>query len=432
MSIETFLTPRGISAARSDIALSRPPRIGQYPMHQAMQACALCRGIFGAQLIRSLPSSTEQAWPRPSTNPRRIRRKPQPSATCSPASTSRSAAGRRKAARAHAPSAGEAGYTAKRHRGAGGAGAGAPPARHVYRRHRREGAAPSVRRGDRQRHGRGGGRPRRPASRSSSSADGFVTVTDNGRGIPVDPHPKFQNKSALEVIMTHAAFGRQVRLQGLRDLGRPARRRRLGGQRAVRRAGGRGRARPASSTGRRSRAASRRASCRTLGEAPNRRGTTVRFHPDPEIFGAKARVQARAPVQDGALQGLSVRRRRDPLVLRQALLAGIDDVPAKATFHFPGGLNDYLAADAARRDAGHPDIFAGKVGQDRQRTARVEWAVAWVADADGFVHSYCNTIPTPRAARTRPACAPRCCAACRTTPSASARASAPRRSPATT
>ncbi|MCK7475926.1 MAG: ATP-binding protein [Rhodopseudomonas palustris] len=89
----------------------------------------------------------------------------------------------------------------------------APPARHVYRRHRRAGAAPPGRRGHRQRDGRGRGRPRQPASRWNCHADGILTVRDNGRGIPVDPHPKFTDKSALEVIMTHAARRRQVRRQ---------------------------------------------------------------------------------------------------------------------------------------------------------------------------------------------------------------------------
>ena len=177
-------------------------------------------------------------------------------------------------------------------------------------------------------------------------ADGFVTVNDNGRGIPVDPHPKFKNKSALEVIMTHAACRRQIRFRGLRDLGRPARRRRVGRQRAVGAHGGRGRARAASSIAWRSSAASRRASWRKLGRAPNRRGTKVRFRPDPEIFGAKAHFRPERIVQDDALQGLSVRRRGNPLACAPELLRGVEDVPEKATFHFADGLKDYLSAPA--------------------------------------------------------------------------------------
>ena len=76
------------------------------------------------------------------------------------------------------------------------------------------------------------------------TADGFLTVTDNGRGIPVDPHPKFPKKIRARSHHVHAAFRRQVRLQGLRDLGRPARRRRLRGQRPLLAARGRGRAQP--------------------------------------------------------------------------------------------------------------------------------------------------------------------------------------------
>ena len=129
-----------------------------------------------------------------------------------------------------------------RHRGAGRARAGAAAARHVYRRHRREGAAPPVRRSDRQRDGRGARRPRR-LDRRQLSADGFVTVADNGRGIPVDPHPEVPEKIRARSHHVHAARGRQIQLQGLRHLGRPAWRRRLGHERALRAHGGRGRAR---------------------------------------------------------------------------------------------------------------------------------------------------------------------------------------------
>ena len=172
--------------------------------------------------------------------------------------------------------------------------------------------------------------------------------------------PRHPGRSASEIQEqvgarsdhVHAARRRQIQLQGLRDLGRPARRRRLGRQRAVRAHGGRGRARAASSTAWRSSAASRRASWKKLGSAPNRRGTKVRFQPDPEIFGAKAAFQARARVQDDALEGLSVRRRRNPLVVRQGTArAASTTCRRRRRSTSRDGLKDYLAADArtARR-----------------------------------------------------------------------------------
>ena len=145
---------------------------------------------------------------------------------------------------------------------------------------------------------------------------GFVTVTDNGRGIPVDPHPKFKNKSALEVIMCtlHAGgkFDSEVYetsggLHGVGvsvanalsdrmevDVWREQQHHHMAFERG----------KP-------------KGKLQKLGRAPNKRGTRVRFHPDPQIFGAEGRVPARARVQDDALESLSVRRRRNPLVLRQ-------------------------------------------------------------------------------------------------------------------
>ena len=129
-----------------------------------------------------------------------------------------------------------------RHRGAGRTGAGTPPPRHVYRRHRRKGAASSVRRSHRQRHGRGAGR----ACLLHRGRTGRRRISDRHR-----QRPRHPGRSASEISEevrarshhVHAAFRRQVRLQGLRDLGRPARRRRLRGQRPLLAARGRGRAR---------------------------------------------------------------------------------------------------------------------------------------------------------------------------------------------
>ncbi|MBV9533436.1 MAG: type IIA DNA topoisomerase subunit B, partial [Bradyrhizobium sp.] len=223
-------------------------------------------------------------------------------------------------------------------------------------------------------------------------ANGFVTVTDNGRGIPVDPHPKFPRKSALEVIMCtlHAGGKFDSRVYetsgGLHGVGvsvvnalssrlevEVAR-----GQRLYRMAFERGQP---------------RGKLEDLGKVSNRRGTKVRFKPDPEIFGAKAafkpqRLFKMARSKAYLFGGVEIR-----WSCAAELLKGVDDVPAQASFHFPGGLKDYLAGAIHADTLVHPDIFSGKSGRVGSH-GTCEWAVAWTADADGFLSSYCNTIPT--------------------------------------
>jgi topoisomerase IV subunit B len=225
------------------------------------------------------------------------------------------------------------------------------------------------------------------------SEDGFVTVTDNGRGIPVDPHPKFKNKSALEVIMCMLHAGGKFDSKvyetsgGLHGVGvsvanalsermevEVAR-----GQRLYRMAFERGKPKTKLQDG---------------GKAPNRRGTKVRFRPDPEIFGAKAhfrpeRVFKMTRSKAYLFGGVEIR-----WSCAKELLRGIEDVPEQATFHFADGLKDYLAETLASATLVHPDIFTGSAGKIGAHGA-VQWAVGWTADADGFLNSYCNTIPTP-------------------------------------
>jgi topoisomerase-4 subunit B len=223
-------------------------------------------------------------------------------------------------------------------------------------------------------------------------ADGFVTVTDNGRGIPVDPHPKFKNKSALEVIMTTLHAGGKFDSKvyetsgGLHGVGvsvanalserlevevwREQQHHRMVFERG----------KP-------------KGKLEKLGRVPNKRGTKVRFRPDPEIFGAKAgfkpqRLFKMARSKAYLFGGVEIR-----WTCAKELLRGIDDVPEDETFHFPDGLKDFLAAAIHNDTLVHPDIFTGKAGRTGSHGA-VEWAVAWTADADGFVSSYCNTIPT--------------------------------------
>ena len=262
------------------------------------------------------------------------------------------------------------------HRGAGGAGARPAPAGHVYRRHRREGAAPPLRRGDRQRHGRGGRRPRQ-LHRGRAGGGRLPRRHRQRPRHPGRPAPQVPEEVGARGHHDHAPRRRKVRLQGLRDLRRPARRRRLGGERPVRAAGGRGRARARRSTARFSPAACRSRSWKRSGRVQNRRGTRVRFRPDPQIFGEDARFQPRrlfkmARSKAYLFGGVEIRWRCAP-----ALLDGADKVPAEASFRFPGGLKDYLAREIEGRELVAEPVFAGKIHEARRpRLARMGGGVA--------------------------------------------------------
>ena len=191
------------------------------------------------------------------------------------------------------------------------------------------------------------------------TADGFLTVTDNGRGIPVDPHPKFKNKSALEVIMTTLHSGGKFDSKvyetsgGLHGVGVSVVNA-LSDHLEVEVARGRQLYRQRFSRG------VPQSRLEPLGEVHNRRGTKIRFHPDPEIFGKNAafepaRLYRMARSKAYLFGGVEIRWSCDPLLIKEK-----DPTPAKASFHFPGGLKDYLSASLGDEFQVTREIFAGK------------------------------------------------------------------------
>ena len=222
-------------------------------------------------------------------------------------------------------------------------------------------------------------------------ADGYLTVTDNGRGIPVDPHPKFKNKSALEVIMTTLHAGGKFDSKvyetsgGLHGVGVSVVNA-LSDDLTVEVARGRKLYRQRFSRG------IPQGKLEELGDVQNRRGTKTRFHPDEQIFGKgaafePARIYRMARSKAYLFGGVNIRWSCDPALIKEK-----DPTPAKGEFHFPGGLKDYLAASLGDEFQVTRAIFAGK-GEKQGGHGAVEWAVTWFG-GDGFVNSYCNTIPT--------------------------------------
>jgi topoisomerase-4 subunit B len=227
--------------------------------------------------------------------------------------------------------------------------------------------------------------------------DNWLTVRDNGRGMPVDPHPKFKNLSALEVIFTtlHSGgkFGGKAYQTsgGLHGVGASvvnalseamqvevARDRILWKQSYAR-------GKPTSKL-------------INAGPVQNRRGTTIRFKPDTEVFGpaqfSPARLYRLCRSKAYLFRGVEIRWVCDP-----ALLKAKDETPAEAVLHFPGGLRDSLEADIGEATRVLPQPWAGEADfppQPNGETAgKLEWAVAWLDGEDGFLHTYCNTVPTP-------------------------------------
>ena len=219
-----------------------------------------------------------------------------------------------------------------------------------------------------------------------------LTITDNGRGIPVDEHPKYPGKSALEVILTTLHSGGKFSGKayatsgGLHGVGvsvvnalstltriEVARNKELYAQEFSRGA-------PLGPL-------------QHLGGTPNRRGTSVTFIPDAEIFGEDAKfkparlfklVRSKAYL----FAGVEIRWKCAPSLASE-------EVPAEAVFQFPGGLADHLREQIGTRECVTTQFFSGSQDFPGEEQGRVEWAVAWPLWSDGSYSYYCNTIPTP-------------------------------------
>ena len=229
----------------------------------------------------------------------------------------------------------------------------------------------------------------------SLEAGNWLQVRDNGRGIPVDPHPKFKDLSALEVILTtlHSGgkFGGKAYATsgGLHGVGSSvvnalsdemevevARDRVLWRQRYAR-------GKP-------------QTKLENAGAVQNRRGTLIRFHPDPEIFASlqfsPTRLYKLCRSKAYLFRGVRIRWSCDPALMK------VGETPAEAVLHFPGGLKDSLQEDVGTAAMALPEIWAGEAelaaNAAGQAGGRAEWAVTWLDEGEGFLDSYCNTVPT--------------------------------------
>ncbi|MGA1807977.1 MULTISPECIES: DNA topoisomerase IV subunit B [Sphingobium] len=217
-----------------------------------------------------------------------------------------------------------------------------------------------------------------------------LTITDNGRGIPVDDHPKFPGKSALEVILTTLHSGGKFEGKayatsgGLHGVGISVVNA-LSIKTVIEVARNKELFRQSFSQGLPT------SGLEKVGAAPNRRGTAVSFIPDSEIFGEQkfkpAKLYRLARSKAYLFAGVEIRWKCAPELIG-------DDTPPEAVFQFPGGLADHLKEQLGDRECATTQFFSGN--QDFPGEAgRVEWAVAWPLWSDGSYSWYCNTIPTP-------------------------------------
>ena len=223
-----------------------------------------------------------------------------------------------------------------------------------------------------------------------------LTIIDNGRGMPIDPHPKFPDKSALEVILSMLHSGGKfdgkayATSGGLHGVGVSVVNA-LSVETVVEVARDRQLYRQRFSQGK------TLGPLEHLGGTPNRRGTSVSFVPDSEIFGEMlfkpARLYKLARSKAYLFAGVEIRWKCDAsLILDGDREAGL---PAEAVFQFPGGLADHLKEQIGTRECATADFFTGSQDFPGENQGRVEWAVAWPLWSDGSYSWYCNTIPTP-------------------------------------
>jgi topoisomerase-4 subunit B len=218
-----------------------------------------------------------------------------------------------------------------------------------------------------------------------------LTITDNGRGIPVDPHPKYPGQSALEVIMTTLHSGGKFEGKayatsgGLHGVGISVVNA-LSIETVVEVARAKKLYRQIFSQGK------SLGPVEEVGAAPNRRGTSVSFTPDASIFGEHnrfrpARLHRLARSKAYLFAGVEIRWKCAPELIG-------DDTPAEAVFQFPGGLADHLKEQIGNRECAAAEPFTGNQ-EFPDAQGRAEWAIAWPLWSDGSYSYYCNTIPTP-------------------------------------
>jgi topoisomerase-4 subunit B len=230
------------------------------------------------------------------------------------------------------------------------------------------------------------------------AAGNVLSVRDNGRGIPTDPHPKFPKQSALEVILTTLHSGGKFGGKAYET---------SGGLHGVGSSVVNALSEVLEVEVARDRVLYRQNFARGVpttklinaGPINNRRGTTIRFKPDPEIFGAQqfspSRLYKLCRSKAYLFRGVEIRWSCDP-----ALIPARDETPREATLHFPGGLRDSLDADIGDAPRVMPEIWAGDAklpdAPDGRASGRVEWAAIWLESGEPFLNSYTNTVPTPQ------------------------------------
>lgn len=223
------------------------------------------------------------------------------------------------------------------------------------------------------------------------NGDGSVSIRDNGRGIPIDPHPKFPDKSALEVILTTlhsgAKFGGKSYSTsgGLHGVGLSVVNA-LSEKLIVEIFANRQLWKQEYAEGHPT------TLLENKGSSAYRHGTFITFYPDPKIFRESARLKAStlykiARSKAYLFKGVTIHWQCDESNAQ-------DKTPLSAVFHFPGGLSDYLNEVLQGVPLATPTSFTGEASFS-EGEGRVEWAVAWPLEGEGFCTSYCNTIMTP-------------------------------------